>query len=154
MRINLSGVFNKYVLLFCCAVRPWDLQLEMCGWSSLKRLNVPADNLSTIILLFVIVLWPQAWTLKSQFWHCKIRFFGLDDSQNLMVFVFERDVFGVPRITVPSRGTVLCSYYLWLCKYEINLCEYLLVSKSISFNKAVCLNGTFDFLHVQNLWAR
>jgi len=67
--------------------------------------------------------------------------------------VFERDVFGVPRIMVSARGTVLFSYYLLLCKYEINFCEYLLMSKSKTFSKAVCLNGTFNFLQVQNLRA-
>jgi len=56
-----------------------------------------------------------------------------------MVFVFERDVFGVPGITVPPRGTILSSYYLWLCKYEINFCEYLPMSKSKSFNKTELL---------------
>jgi len=85
LQIKLSTIFNKRVLLFCYAVQRLDLQLAMCEWSSLQRLNVPVDNLFTIILLFVIVLWPQAWTLKSQFWPCKIRFCDIDNSQNCMV---------------------------------------------------------------------
>jgi hypothetical protein len=64
---KFSTLFSKRVLLFCYTVQRLDLQQEMCGWSSLKRLNVPADNLSTLILLFVTLLWPQAWTLKFSF---------------------------------------------------------------------------------------